>query len=91
MQRYLLNVDVEILAKALAHPPPPTEPPAIALGSDDSIYVVHRDRQHKVSLFAGDLLIFADDPLTCAPTILNVLNDVGTLFLLFGPRGVLCF
>lgn len=91
---YLLNVDVEIQAKALAHHLEtvlPNRASCIALGSDDSIYVVHRDREHKVSLFAGDPLIVADDPLTCVPTILNVLNDVGTFFLLVGPGGVLCF
>ena len=50
---------------------------AIALCRDNSIRGIHRDKEHKVLLFADDLLILVSVPMSCIPKILKLLKHFG--------------
>lgn len=54
------------------------EPLSIKLKSSTDIHGIHRlGTEHKVSLYADDLLLYISDPVKCVPSILNTLKEFG--------------
>uniref|UniRef100_A0AAR2IUE6 Reverse transcriptase domain-containing protein n=1 Tax=Pygocentrus nattereri TaxID=42514 RepID=A0AAR2IUE6_PYGNA len=52
------------------------EPLAILLRSEDMIKGIHRGGlEHKVSLYADDMLLYISDPMSSLPELLNALNS----------------
>lgn len=55
------------------------EPLSIALRSSPLFQGVHREGvEHRVSLYADDLLLYATDPATAIPAIISILGEFGT-------------
>lgn len=56
------------------------EPLAIAFCNNDGVKGIHREgREHKVSLYADDMLIFLTDPSLSVPNLLKLLSDFGKI------------
>ncbi len=56
------------------------EPLAVALRERSTIKGIHRgDIEHKVSLYADDMLVYLSHPLTSLPALIELLNDFGKI------------
>lgn len=54
------------------------EPLSIKFRTAPDILGIQRlDTEHRVSLYADDLLLYISDPVSCVPNIINILNDFG--------------
>lgn len=56
------------------------EPLSLTLKTSPSITGIHRGgREHRVSLYADDLLMYVSDPVSCAPHVTHALRRFGVL------------
>ena len=54
------------------------EPLSIKFRTTPNIFGIRRfETEHKISLYADDLLLYISDPVSCIPNIINILNDFG--------------